>query len=254
MAQPLNEWVDKTQKWIEEITKDLEAKGKGYIKNGHEREIYHKCFFRDPARPIRRDPKYFYSPADGIVLYAKEVRAHEQILEIKNKNYSVKEILMDEEARGKWVAVGIFMTFYDVHINRMPTDGLLSYEDLPPISSFNFPMLFVEDSIMAKELNYDINTDYLQNNERRVNSIYNPKFDLEYHVVQIADLEVDVIVHFNQREQPYLMQNSRIGMVRWGSQCDLLIPVDRRFNFEILAKPHTHVEGGIDKLVKLIKK
>lgn len=250
----LNEWVDKTQKWIEEINADLEIKGKGYLKDGYVREIYNKHFFRDPARPIRRNPDYFYSPADGIVLYAKEVRAHEQILEIKNKNYSVREILMDEEARGKWIAVGVFMSFTDVHINRMPTDGLLSYEDLPPISSFNLPMIMVEDAILAKNLHYDINVDYLQNNERRINTIYNPKLDLEYNVVQIADEEVDVIVHFNQREQPYLMQNSRIGMVRWGSQCDLLIPVDSRYDFEIVVEPNTHVEAGVDKLVKIIKK
>lgn len=254
MALPLNEWVEKTQKWIEELKQESLVKGKHLTKDAYVREIYHKHFFRDPARPIRREPNYFYSPADGIVLYAKEVRSNDPVLEIKNKNYSLRTILGDETVRGKWVAVGIFMTFYDVHINRMPTDGLLTFEDLPPIESNNFPMLFMEDAIMAKELGYDIDVDYLFNNERRINTIYNPKLDLEYNVVQIADMEVDVIMHFSRREQPYLMQNNRFSFVRWGSQCDLLIPIDRRYKFEILAQPSTHVESGVDKLVKIIKK
>jgi hypothetical protein len=40
-------------------------------------------------------------------------------------------------------------------------------------------------------------------------------------------------------------------LIRWGSQVDLVLPLDERFNFETLLEDSMHVNAGLDKLVKI---
>jgi phosphatidylserine decarboxylase len=47
-------------------------------------------FFRDPNRPMYSDLSCFFSPADGVILYQREVRPDESIVEIKGRAYSLK--------------------------------------------------------------------------------------------------------------------------------------------------------------------
>src|SRR5215208_3162480 len=83
-------------------------------------------FFRDPPRPAYSDTSYFFAPADGIVLYQKEVAPGEPLLDIKGKSYSLREAMRDEHFDRTCLVVGTFMTFYDVHVNRVPYPGRLS--------------------------------------------------------------------------------------------------------------------------------
>ena len=46
-------------------------------------------------------------------------------------------------------------------------------------------------------------------------------------------------------------QNSRFSLIRWGSQVDLVLPLDERFNFELLLENEMHVNAGLDKLIKI---
>src|SRR5262245_26711159 len=103
---------------------------------------YH--FFRDPIRPIYSDRNYFLSPADGVIVYQQEVQPQEPLLKIKGKNYSLREALRDPEFNAPSLVIGVFMTFFDVHINRIPYPGLLSYKALDAIDTYNHPMLDVE--------------------------------------------------------------------------------------------------------------
>src|SRR5262245_11022463 len=75
---------------------------------------YH--FFRDPSRSMYSDLGYFFSPADGIILYQRFVRADEGIVEIKGKAYSLREALRDPSYDKDSLVIGIFMTFFDVHV------------------------------------------------------------------------------------------------------------------------------------------
>ena len=236
MAQKLEEWLDT----------EVEAMQKYSVG-----ELSNTYFFRDPLRPNFIDYEHFYSPADGVILYQKFIeKANDSILEVKGIDYTLQDILGDKHYDKPSLVIGIFMTFYDVHINRIPYGGRLTYRKLDPIQSVNIPMLAVEKDILNMAINPN-NLEYAKNNERMCNTIYNSIIDYTYHVVQIADEDVNVIQHFTTDQNEVFSQNERFSLIRWGSQCDLILPLDDRFNFELQVDDTNHVNAGLDKLVKI---
>jgi phosphatidylserine decarboxylase len=216
-------------------------------------ELSNTFFFRDPLRPTYIDSEHFYSPADGTILYQKMVMPGapccEGIIEIKGKNYTLQDVMGDKDYNKPSLVIGIFMSFYDVHINRIPYSGTIKYNRLEPIESTNKPMLAVEKDILNKVINPN-NMDYLKYNERVLNTIYNSSLNYTYYIVQIADEDVNVIAPFKQQGD-LCTQNERFSLIRWGSQVDLVLPMDERFSFELLLKETMHVNAGLDKLIKI---
>lgn len=215
-------------------------------------ELGNIFFFRDPIRPTFIDHEHFYSPADGTILYQKVVEPDESVVEIKGMDYTLQDVVGDSDYNQKSLVIGIFMSFYDVHINRIPYGGILTYKRLEPIESTNKPMLAVEKDILNKVINPN-NMDYLKYNERMFNKIYISSLDYTYYLIQIADEDVDVIAPFH-KSFDLLAQNERFSLIRWGSQVELVIPLDGTFDFELCHEDTTHVEGGVDKLFKIIPK
>jgi phosphatidylserine decarboxylase len=210
-------------------------------------------FFRDPLRSIIYDPTLMYAPADGVVLYAMENVKPDDFLEIKGKDFSLKEMLHDEDYDKPSLVVGIFMTSYDVHVNRVPLDAYyLEERSTNFIFTHNISMLIVEHDLFT-EFNYDKKgLSYLQSNERKVNIFYCPEIRGKYYVVQIGDKDIDVISNWHKGN--HLMQGHRFGQVRWGSQCDLVIPLTNPdVHYELLVKKMQHVESGIDPIIKIHK-
>jgi len=212
-------------------------------------ELSNTFFFRDPLRPTYIDNEHFYSPADGTILYQKMVLPGEQVLEIKGIDYTIQDVMGDKDYNTPSLVIGIFMSFYDVHINRIPYSGIIKYNRLEPIESTNKPMLAVEKDILNKVINPN-NMDYLKYNERMLNKIYNSFLDYTYYIVQIADEDVNVIAPFKQQGD-LCTQNERFSLIRWGSQVDLVLPLDKRFSFELLLKETMHINAGLDKLIKI---
>ena len=216
-------------------------------------ELSNTFFFRDPLRPTYIDSEHFYSPADGTILYQKLVMPGapccEGIVEIKGKNYTLQDVMGDKDYNKPSLVIGIFMSFYDVHINRIPYSGTIKYNRLEPIESTNKPMLAVEKDILNKVINPN-NMDYLKYNERVLNTVYNSSLDYTYYIVQIADEDVNVIAPFKQQGD-LCTQNERFSLIRWGSQVDLVLPIDSRFSFELLLKETMHINAGLDKLIKI---
>ena len=68
------------------------------------------CFFRDPKRVPPESPHLVVSPADGIV---------QQIAEAAPP----AELEMGAEPRRR---VSIFLSVFDVHVNRVPADGTIT--------------------------------------------------------------------------------------------------------------------------------
>ena len=141
MAQKLEEWLDTE---VEEISKHSVG------------ELSNLYFFRDPLRSNFIDYEHFYSPADGVILYQKFLEnANDPVVEVKGVNYTLKDILGDKRYDKPSLVIGIFMTFYDVHINRIPYGGRLTYKNLDPIESTNKPMLATEKDILNMAINPD---------------------------------------------------------------------------------------------------
>ncbi|KAB2908381.1 MAG: phosphatidylserine decarboxylase family protein [Ignavibacteriales bacterium] len=65
-------------------------------------------FFRDPDRTTPKGDDLIVSPADGKVLF-------------------VKEVVDDEYLKGKALQVSIFMSPLNVHVNRIPISGKVEY-------------------------------------------------------------------------------------------------------------------------------
>ena len=234
MAEKLEDWLNGE---VKELSKLPVA------------ELSNTFFFRDPVRPTYIDNEHFYSPADGTILYQKVVHPGEQVLEIKGIDYTIQDVMGDKDYNKPSLVIGIFMSFYDVHINRIPYGGVLKYKNLEPIESTNKPMLAVEKDILNKVINPN-NMDYLKFNERMSNQIYIPSLDYTYHIIQIADEDVNVIAPF-KKQQDFCTQNERFSLIRWGSQVDLVLPLDKRFTFDLLLEETMHVNAGLDKLIKI---
>ena len=111
-------------------------------------------------------------------------------------------------------------------------------------------MLATEKDILNKKIN-PANMEYLKYNERMWNKIYSPSLDYTYYLIQIADEDVNVIAPFTLAQNDVFAQNERFSLIRWGSQVDLVLPLDDRYDFELCLDDAMHVNAGLDQLVKI---
>lgn len=158
-------------------------------------------FFRDPERPAPGTELDVLSPADGRVMFVREV----------------------EEPRfvgGKAVMVSIFLSVFDVHINRMPVGGTIGYKEY---ATGKFLAAWDETVGEVNERSYlGINT-----GRHRV------------LVSQVAGLLARRIFTWpNPGEK--LARGDRFGLIRFGSCTQIWLPVGAT----ILVKPGDRVEGA----------
>jgi phosphatidylserine decarboxylase len=239
MAKSLKEWVEA------DVT---------HVKEKPLKWISEEYFFRDPSRPMFSNDEYFFSPADGIIIYQREVQPADCIVDIKGKAYSLRSAMQDDAFDQPCFVVGVFMTMYDVHINRLPYAGFLSYKELDAISTFNRPMLDIEHGLVD-DLTIDHGrAEYLHTNQRMINRVYAPTLQQYYYILQIADYDVDCITPFQLNQNAILSQNQRFSQIRFGSQVDLIVPLSERYHWEPVQETGTHVEAGIDPLIEIVRK
>ena len=215
-------------------------------------QLYAGWFNRDPNRPVHYNPFAMLSPADGFIIYSKVVDPDKEILHIKGGKYTVNTLLR-KELNMPCLVIGIFMTLYDVHINRMPTSGHLDYYSLEALKAENLTMTKVETEILTNLGADNSNMKYNIYNERKVNRVYDSRLEQPYYMLQVADFEVDVIAHYYKRNA-FTQQGRRFAIVKNGSQVDLIVPfVNPKLNFVSLVdnKIGMHVEAVLDKLVSI---
>ena len=180
-------------------------------------------FYRDPERtpPDRAD--VIVSPADGEVLYVRTSQSGRLPVSTKHgHDYALQELtktpLRSEEA----VVIGIGMSFLDVHVNRAPIDGRITLHR-------HFPGRF--DSLKRPEMVFE--------NERATTVI--ERDNLQVAVVQIASRLVRQIATFVHEGQE-LTLGQRVGVIRLGSQVDLVLPV--RPDLKVTVQPGERVKAG----------
>jgi len=208
-------------------------------------------FFRDPLRHIHLMPEMMYAPADGIILYAlPRVKPDEAIVVVKGRKFTPRDLLDDEKYNQESLCIGIYMTEFDVHVNRCPTAGYLTeVHKTPYLFTHNFSMMLEQEDLMHGKGSHPNDMEYLFPNERCITRMYAPKIKCSYFMVQIAERDVDEIANWGYEHQ---QQGERFGIVRFGSQVDLVIPLKPNENrFEILAKLNWHVQAGVDPLVRV---
>ena len=147
-------------------------------------------FFRDPNRIVPTDPRLVVAPADGFVIEISESSPPET-----------------EDVKVPCRKISIFMTVFDVHVNRAPCSGSI-------IKVSHRPGKFISAQKPSASIQ----------NERNTVVLETPKGE-RVVLVQVAGLIARRIV-FWLREGDTVQKGERIGMIRFGSRVDLYVPAD----------------------------
>ena len=181
-------------------------------------------FNRDPDRIAPEDKSMILSPADGKVIYVKKIEeGRVPFSEKKGQKFPLNDFVQSDVLSGGGYLIGIMMTYLDVHVNRAPIGGNIRL--LKHIKG-----LFI--SLKRKEA--------VIKNERVFTVINNGQFKVG--IVQIASRLVRKIVPYFSEGQE-VQKGERIGVIRFGSQVDLILPNLR--SLRIMVMPGTKVKAGI---------
>lgn len=162
-------------------------------------------FFRDPERVIPQGEHVIVSPADGKIILIQEVKY---------------PALGDE----KYLQVSIFMSVFNVHVNRASMAGTV--EDM----IYNPGKFFAASKNKASLLN--------EQNSIILSQTMNGK-TIRILVKQIAGLIARRIVCYAKLGMRF-EKGERIGLIRFGSRVDLFLPADT----SLAVKLNDKVKGG----------
>ena len=169
-------------------------------------------FFRDPSRKITEVPLGILAPADGKIAQIKEI--------------TCEEFFNNEPV----VRVSIFLSLFDVHVNRAPIAGAVKFLQYYPGKRF---FTFQEKS-----------SDYNQHN-----SIVIEGEHTRCLINQIVGPVCRRVVHWLKLNQEVAV-GERIGMMKFGSRLDLYFP---KKDVVITAEIGAHVNAGISQ-IGMVKK
>jgi len=180
-------------------------------------------FYRDPERTAPKRGDAIVSPADGIVVYVRRSRAGVlPVSDKKGRTFTLTELTRTPLETEDAVVIGIAMSFLDVHINRSPIEGRV-------VMRRHFPGRF--GSLRKPEMVFE--------NERATTVIQGN--GLQVAVVQIASRLVRQIVGF-VREGQQIAIGQRLGVIRLGSQVDLVLPA--RSDLQIATQVGERLRAG----------
>lgn len=171
-------------------------------------------FFRDPERPFAGGPELLTSPADGRVT-------------------DITPIGPDSDLGCEGVKVGIFMSIFDVHVNRSPADAV------------------VEQVRRAAGVFLDArNPLSAERNESATIHLRIRVGGRDYPLVirQIAGLIARRIVTDLEPGQR-IARGQRIGMIKFGSRMEVLAPTE--LSPRVLVRIGQHVQAGQTVLIAL---
>lgn len=150
------------------------------------------AFFRDPERVTPRDESLIIAPADGLVTQIAKVPPPPELAGAQG--------LGDQPM----TRISIFMSVFDVHINRAPIGGTVSRVVYIP----------------GKFVNADLDK-ASEDNERQ--HILFEKDGRHIAITQIAGLVARRIVPF-VKDGDMVVAGQRIGLIRFGSRVDVFLP------------------------------
>jgi phosphatidylserine decarboxylase len=154
--------------------------------------IWVAAFFRDPVRTTPTDPKLIVAPADGLVTMISRVAPP-------------LELAGDGGLSGQYTRVSIFMSVFDVHINRSPVAGTVRRIVYVP----------------GKFLNADL--DKASEDNERQHFLVEREDGLRIGFTQIAGLVARRIMSF-VKDGDRVAAGERIGLIRFGSRVDVYLP------------------------------
>jgi phosphatidylserine decarboxylase len=171
-------------------------------------------FFRDPERPFTGGPDLLVSPADGRVT-------------------DITPIGPDSDLGCEGIKVGIFMSIFDVHVNRSPADAVV--EQVRHVAG-----VFLD---ARNPLSAERNESATIHLRLRVDGK-----DYPLVIRQVAGLIARRIVTDLAAGQR-LARGQRIGMIKFGSRMEVLAP--RELSPRVLVGIGQHVSAGQTAMIAL---
>lgn len=167
--------------------------------------LFFLWFFRDPSRTVPTDPGALISPADGKVTEASWI----------------------ETPDGSRLRLSIFLSVFNVHVNRSPVEGTVT-------------QVTHRHGLFLNAMRADSNV----LNEQT--TLVLESADGAVQVKQVAGLLARRIV-CNAKVGDRLQRGQRYGLIKFGSRVDVLMPGDA----QLLVKMGDHVKGGSTILATL---
>ena len=165
-------------------------------------------FFRDPKRTVPSGPGLVVSPADGLVTSITPIST----------------------PSGEKLKMSVFLSVFDVHVNRSPIAGVVSGVQYQKGLYLNA-----------------MNPDSADKNEQNVVTVAGDGYEIVFK--QIAGLLARRIV-FNKRVGDKVERGERVGLIKFGSRVDILMPGDAVLS----VKKGDRVKGGATVLATVAPK
>jgi phosphatidylserine decarboxylase len=167
--------------------------------------VFFLWFFRDPGRVIPQEPGTLVSPADG----------------------KVTDISTVTNAEGQRTRISIFLSVFDVHVNRSPIAGV------------------IRDVRYQRGKFLDARSpDCAEQNEQNIVTVEGDGQQIVFK--QIAGLLARRIV-FTPKLGDHLERGERVGLIKFGSRTDVLFDPEARVNVKV----GDRVKGGASILAYL---
>jgi len=158
-------------------------------------------FFRDPERILPADEKIIVSAADGLVV---------DVVEMNEPDFGL----------GRMKRIAVFLSVFDVHVNRAPVSGLVKKTTYKPGQFLD--VRHPDSSTRNECLSWSLET---------------PQGPVA--VRQIAGLVARRIVAWSSEGATW-QRGERFGMIRFGSRTEVFLPLE----CTVLVKPGDRVAGA----------
>jgi len=152
-------------------------------------------FFRNPDRTLVPDENKIFAPADGKIVLIEEVEETEYF-------------------HDRRLQVSIFMSPLNVHVNRYPVNGEITYTKYHP---GKYLVAWHPKSSLL--------------NERSTIVVKAPNGQ-EILVRQIAGAVARRIVTYSKEEE-LVVQGTDLGFIKFGSRVDVFLPLDAKINVQL---------------------
>jgi phosphatidylserine decarboxylase len=152
-------------------------------------------FFRNPVFDIRKDDKVVIAPADGKVVV-------------------IEEVVETEYLKSKRKQISIFMSPVNVHVNRMPVSGTISYYRY---HAGKYLVAWHPKSSTENE---------------RTTVVAKMKNGTEVLFRQIAGALARRIKCYVKEGMPF-EQGQEFGFIKFGSRVDIFLPLDAKITVKI---------------------
>lgn len=152
-------------------------------------------FFRNPKRKKIKNDKFIIAPADGKIVV-------------------IEEVYENEFFKDKKIQISIFMSPFNVHLNRYPISGKIKYLKYHPGKYF---FAWNPKSSIENE---------------RFSTVIENKFKFTILIRQIAGAFAKRIINYSKIDN-LISQGEEMGFIKFGSRVDIILPKNIKINVNL---------------------